>query len=271
MVYVPGGRPREPIDRTPLPSAEIAPFFIDRYEVTNRAYKEFVDAGGYERRSYWEGLDFSKDGQPLSFDDAMRLFVDATGRPGPATWELGNYPDGRADYPVTGISWYEAMAYARYRGKSLPTLYHWIKAALPDTESRARSPSRSSPLSNFASDRPRAGRKSPGRRTARHLRHVRQRSRVVLRISVPPAAGSSAAAGRIPATRTMSPRRWRCSSGRVSTGFGSCRTRTTRRTPRLCAHRSTLRRAADASCHAAGIGRGLRDVRERVRLPARRR
>ncbi len=154
MVYVPGGRSTATIDRTPLPSAEIRPFFIDRYEVTNRAYKEFIDAGGYERPSYWDGLAMARNGQPLSFDAAMQVFVDATGRPGPATWELGNYPDGRADYPVTGISWYEAAAYARYRGRSLPTLYHWIKAAQPDTELASSLSVSVTPLSNFASAGP---------------------------------------------------------------------------------------------------------------------
>jgi formylglycine-generating enzyme required for sulfatase activity/DNA-binding winged helix-turn-helix (wHTH) protein len=129
MVWVPGAGALAP-NGVPLRSVELAPFFIDRYEVTNKAYQEFVDAGAYERRSYWEGLDFSKDGQSLSWEEAMRLFVDATGRPGPAGWELGDYPEGQDEYPVTGISWYEATAYARYRGKSLPTVYHWTTAAL---------------------------------------------------------------------------------------------------------------------------------------------
>ncbi len=156
MVFVDGGPSTGMINGQPLPDAVIAPFFIDRYEVTNRAYKEFVDAGGYERRSYWDGLDLQKDGQPLSFDDAMHLFVDATGRAGPATWELGNYPQGRADYPVTGISWYEASAYARYRGKALPTLYHWRKAAVPDTEVASSLAVSVLPLSNFGTDGPAA-------------------------------------------------------------------------------------------------------------------
>ena len=59
----------------------------------------------------------------------MAEFKDSTGRPGPSAWELGTYPEGRADYPVGGVSWYEAAAYAEFAGKSLPTIFHWYKAA----------------------------------------------------------------------------------------------------------------------------------------------
>ena len=53
---------------------------------------------------------------------------DRTGRPGPATWELGTFPEGQADYPVSGVSWYEAAAYAEFAGKRLPTVFHWRQA-----------------------------------------------------------------------------------------------------------------------------------------------
>ena len=51
----------------------------------------------------------------------MAEFVDSTGRPGPATWQGGDYPEGQDDYPVSGVSWYEAAAYAEFAHKSLPT------------------------------------------------------------------------------------------------------------------------------------------------------
>ncbi|MFQ5676292.1 MAG: protein kinase [bacterium] len=110
-------------------SEEIGDFLMDRYEVTNKDYKRFVDGGGYKKPEFWK-QPFVKDGRTLSWDEAMALFHDKTGRPGPATWEVGDYPDGQDDFPVTGVSWYEAAAYAEFVGKSLPTIYHWDRAAL---------------------------------------------------------------------------------------------------------------------------------------------
>ena len=102
-------------------------FFIDQDEVTNREYKAFVDAGGYRRPEFWQHP-VIKDGKQLEFEEALALFVDRTGRPGPSTWEVGDYPDGQAEYGVGGVSWYEAAAYAAYVKKELPTLYHWRQA-----------------------------------------------------------------------------------------------------------------------------------------------
>lgn len=104
-------------------------YLIDKYEVTNRQYKEFVDKGGYENRVYWKER-FLQDGRELSWEEARHLLRDATGRPGPSTWEGGTYPVGQDDYPVRGVCWYEAAAYAEFAGKSLPSLHHWHKAAL---------------------------------------------------------------------------------------------------------------------------------------------
>ncbi|HSF99557.1 MAG TPA: bifunctional serine/threonine-protein kinase/formylglycine-generating enzyme family protein, partial [Vicinamibacterales bacterium] len=105
-------------------------FFIDRYEVTNRQYKAFVDAGGYLDRAYWHEP-FVVDGRVLTWEEGMARLRDATGRPGPSGWELSAYPEGEDDLPVTGVSWYEANAYAAWAGRELPTVHHWRRAA-PD-------------------------------------------------------------------------------------------------------------------------------------------
>jgi eukaryotic-like serine/threonine-protein kinase len=104
-------------------------FFIDRTEVTNREYKEFVTKGGYQDPIFWKEP-FKKDAGVVPWSEAMKSFVDRTGQAGPATWELGDYPEGQDDYPVSGVSWYEAAAYAEFRSKSLPTIFHWVRSAL---------------------------------------------------------------------------------------------------------------------------------------------
>jgi len=99
-------------------------FFIGRYEVTNREYKEFVDVGGYGNRDYWKHP-FVTDGRQRTWEEAGREFVDQTGQPGPSTWLGGDFPPGQGDHPVSGVSWYEAAAFAEYVGMSLPTATHW--------------------------------------------------------------------------------------------------------------------------------------------------
>ena len=144
MVRVPGGKHvlgLAGLDH--LSGQDLDDYLIDRYEVTNEEFKQFIDRGGYEKREYWT-LPFENDGKTISWEQALAEFKDRTGRPGPATWEMSDYPEGRGDHPVGGISWYEAAAYAQFVGKSLPTIYHWDRAA--DTPQS----SYIIPLSNFS-------------------------------------------------------------------------------------------------------------------------
>jgi formylglycine-generating enzyme required for sulfatase activity/dienelactone hydrolase len=113
---------------------ELDPFRIDRHEVTNQAFKRFIDTGGYEKAEYWRGLPFAGDGRSVTEADAIKAFRDSTGRPGPSQWELGTYPSGQDAYPVSGVSWFEAVAYCRSVGKVLPTVYHWARAAVSPIE-----------------------------------------------------------------------------------------------------------------------------------------
>ncbi|MCK5377715.1 MAG: SUMF1/EgtB/PvdO family nonheme iron enzyme, partial [Acidobacteria bacterium] len=91
--------------------------------------KEFVDAGGYRSREFWREP-IVDDGRELSWDEAVDRFRDTTGRRGPAGWELGSYPEGSSYEPVGGVSWYEAAAFAAWAGGSLPTVFHWHRAAV---------------------------------------------------------------------------------------------------------------------------------------------
>ena len=103
-------------------------FLIDQYEVSNQDYKEFINAGGYLKKQYWTHP-FIRDGKKLTWEEGIQEFTDRTGLPGPRNWSSQNFPEGKAKYPVTDVSWYEAAAYAAFRGKQLPTIFQWEKTA----------------------------------------------------------------------------------------------------------------------------------------------
>ncbi|HZB25923.1 MAG TPA: protein kinase, partial [Vicinamibacterales bacterium] len=143
-----GGRPRFAIALTPEGTAPgdmvrvaggtfgfgairpvtVPDFWFGRLEVTNQEYKRFVDAGGYRDARFWK-TPFQENGRTLSFTEAMARFRDTTGRPGPATWELGTFPAGTEAFPVGGISWFEAAAFAEFSGNTLPTVHQFFLAA----------------------------------------------------------------------------------------------------------------------------------------------
>ncbi|MGQ0702373.1 MAG: protein kinase domain-containing protein [Gemmatimonadales bacterium] len=113
MVAVTGG-PYELVspDVPPGLRAELQPYWLDTYEVTNRQFVEFVRSGRYPGG-----------------------FVDRTGMPGPRGWTSQEPPAGQDRHPVVGVSWFEAAAYCASVGKRLPTLYEWEKAARNGTVS----------------------------------------------------------------------------------------------------------------------------------------
>jgi formylglycine-generating enzyme required for sulfatase activity/tRNA A-37 threonylcarbamoyl transferase component Bud32 len=128
MVFVPGGDYRLASSSRPTDDKiTLDDYFIDKYEVSNKDYREFVSAGGYARQEYWK-VPVVKDGRTLSWNEAMSLFHDRTSLPGPREWSNQDFPTGE-NHPVTGITWYEAAAYAEFRGKKLPTVFQWEKAA----------------------------------------------------------------------------------------------------------------------------------------------
>lgn len=93
----------------PVHSVYVDAFYMDKYLVTNAQYKVFVDANPQWR----------KDLIPDAYHNGSYLDY----------WNGGSYPDGKGNHPVTYVSWYAAMAYARWVGKRLPTESEWEKAA----------------------------------------------------------------------------------------------------------------------------------------------
>ena len=108
-------------DESEIPKGLVIPVrsvFLDRYPVTNRQFLRFVSAGGYQEMAIWD-----REVLPAVLD-----FTDTSGQPGPRYWKNGRFPAGEANLPVVGVSWYEAVAYARWLGKRLPTDAEWVKA-----------------------------------------------------------------------------------------------------------------------------------------------
>ncbi|HEX8845240.1 MAG TPA: ergothioneine biosynthesis protein EgtB [Pyrinomonadaceae bacterium] len=118
----------------PTHTVQVPAFKIDRLPVTNEEYARFIEEGGYLRREWWsdEGWEWRERENwrhPLYW---MQL---------PQGWGVkGMFEEGPLPqhHPVTGVSWYEAEAYARFCGKRLPTEAEWEKAASWDAGRKRR-------------------------------------------------------------------------------------------------------------------------------------
>jgi dienelactone hydrolase len=132
MIYIPASNmPLRIPGLTGVEDRRVPGFFIDRTEVSNEDYRQFILDGGYRKKEFWE-FPFEKEGRTVSWEEAMEIFVDRSGRPGPSGWSVGDFPEGQENHPVDGISWYEAQAYGTYSGKKLPTIFHFSVAATVD-------------------------------------------------------------------------------------------------------------------------------------------
>ena len=162
MVWVPART-----STAPAPAVDLPGYWMDTYEVSNRAVQGIRRRRGIHEEGVLEAR--VHEGRPRdSWQEAMDEFRDATRRPGPAGWQLGTFPEGADELPVGGVSWYEAAAYAEFTGKSLPTVYEWYAAA-----DGAGGISDILPLSNFGGRGPPRG--EPSRNGPfRKLRHGRQ-------------------------------------------------------------------------------------------------
>ena len=74
MIFVPGGPFLPAITGETPQNHVLSPFYIDEMEVSNKQFKAFIDAGGYESPSYWQGMEFVKDGVTLDYSKAAIVY-----------------------------------------------------------------------------------------------------------------------------------------------------------------------------------------------------
>ena len=103
---------------------KLAPFSVAINEISNKDFQKFIDAGGYENPSYWD-FPIQVGDKIYDFNSSVKLFIDKYGKKGPVNWSYGKYPSGLDNHPVTGISWFEARAYAKFKNLTLPNIFQW--------------------------------------------------------------------------------------------------------------------------------------------------
>ena len=89
MVAIDGGNFIPALIGEGITDYNLSTYFIDKYEVSNKEYKEFVDAKGYELFQYWSDMEFILDGESLSWEEAKKLMAEAV------------YPNGKG-FPEVG-------------------------------------------------------------------------------------------------------------------------------------------------------------------------
>lgn len=116
MVLIPAGEfqmgsddPEARADEKPVHTVYVSAFYMDETEVTNAEFQKFI----------LNNPDWQKAELPLGFHNGFYLHF----------WDGNDYPDGKADHPVTHVNWYAAVAYAKWMGKRLPTEAEWERAA----------------------------------------------------------------------------------------------------------------------------------------------
>jgi formylglycine-generating enzyme required for sulfatase activity len=110
---------------------QVAAFSIDTHEVTNRQFAAFVAATGYITLAERNGADGARTGAAVFDPDQHQWRIDRS-----ADWRhpsgAGSSIAGRDFFPVVQVAYADAAAYARWRGRRLPSENEWERAARLD-------------------------------------------------------------------------------------------------------------------------------------------
>jgi formylglycine-generating enzyme required for sulfatase activity len=116
---------------------DVPAFMIAKYPLTNAQYAKFVEAGGYREPKWWTDVGWEAREQGWDWNPS-KIGWETSGTPWtePRYWQDKKW--NGADYPVVGVSWYEAIAFCRWLSETtgedvtLPTEQQWQRAAQGD-------------------------------------------------------------------------------------------------------------------------------------------
>lgn len=97
-------------------------FRIGKWPVTNREFKRFIEAGGYEAREHWSEAGWNWLHRSESDERDLPSWRQRGGRAQPLLWQDPSFGAHRSNRPIVGVTWHEAVAYCHWLTRHLRSI-----------------------------------------------------------------------------------------------------------------------------------------------------